>query len=86
MAGVFALATFVVVGALVASSVGWLGTRRRGGRRLNRYLPLVGAFSLLFVYLVAKIAYEEIYPCVFIDAKYCDFASTQYRNLFGWEF
>lgn len=35
-------------------------------------------------YLVAKVAYEEAYPCVAVDEKYCDFSSTQHHNLFGW--
>lgn len=43
------------------------------------------AFTLS-VYLLAKFAYEEIYPCVAVDESYCDFGSTQYHNLFGWEF
>lgn len=37
-------------------------------------------------YLIAKVAYEEIYPCVAVDSTYCAYSSTQYHNLFGWEF
>jgi len=48
--------------------------------------PIALVFTILLVYLVAKLMYEEILPCATIDSKYCNFTSTQYRNLFDWEF
>lgn len=86
MAGVF---TFVVV---VVGVCFYYGLRRyiRRGRNgrwlLNPYLPLAVVTGIIATYLVAKVAYEEVYPCVAVDSKYCSFSSTQYRNLFGWEF
>jgi len=53
---------------------------------LNPYLPALLVVSVLLAFRVAKIAYEETYPCVVDDSMYCDFDSTQYHYLFGWEF
>ena len=86
MAGVF---TFIVAVIGVGLVVGLRGYIRWGRSRrwlLNPYLPLVIVVGVFASYLVAKIAYEEVYPCVAVDSTYCDFSSTQYHNLFGWEF
>ena len=86
MAAVFTMVLLAVVAGLCLALVGCAGHRRRGGKLVNRYLPLVVLFGIAMAYLVAKVVYEELIPCLFVDAKYCDFDSTQYRNLFGWEF
>jgi hypothetical protein len=52
---------------------------------LNLFLPPVVVFAVLLAYLATKLVCEEIIPCVSVDERYCDFGSTQYRNLFGWE-
>jgi len=86
MAAVFTF-FFLIVGALL-----FVGTRSyvRFGRRrswtLNPYLPLVLLAVVLSAYLLVKLAYEEVYPCVAVDDIYSAFDSTQYHNLFGWEF
>jgi hypothetical protein len=86
MAAVFTMVFLAVGAGLSMALVGYASHRRRGGKLLNRYLPLVGLYGIAMAYLVAKVVYEELIPCIFVDAKYCDFDSTQYRNLFGWEF
>ena len=86
MAAVFALAWLVLLGACGAA-LGLLLARRCAGARVPlSCLPVLVLSGLLLAYLIAEVAYEEIYPCVAVDDRYCDFASTQYRNLFGWEF
>jgi len=85
MAGVFTV-VFLLVAALVV--IGVRGYVRAGRRRWlrNPYLPVVLVAVVLSAYLAVKVAYEEIYPCYLVDEVYCDYDSTQYRNLFGWEF
>jgi hypothetical protein len=64
----------------------WRGWRGQGGRTLNPYLPLAIVLTIAGFYLLAKLMYEEIYPCAVVDRQYCDFTSTQYHNLFDWDF
>ncbi len=86
MAGVFTF-VYVVVGTwLVLAARGYVRFGRRRSWLRNPFLPVMLAAILLSAYLVTKFAYEEIYPCVAVDDFYCDFGSTQYHNLFGWEF
>lgn len=86
MAGVFTV-VFLTVAALLFFGVrGYLRAGRRRSWLVNPYLPVMLVALVLSVYLLAKFAYEEIYPCVAVDEFYCDFDSTQYHNLFGWEF
>ncbi|CAA9584327.1 MAG: hypothetical protein AVDCRST_MAG59-5262 [uncultured Thermomicrobiales bacterium] len=78
---------FVCVGLLAFAALVVLASAFRRGRLPRVALAVVIVpFALLLAYLVAKLLYEEIIPCVAVDPKYCDFFSTQYRNLFGWEF
>ena len=77
------LVVFSVLGALLATVVG----RKRDGDRVS--LPLLAPtifVGVVATYLVVKLIYEEIIPCQFIDPQYCNFGSTQYWDLFGWEF
>lgn len=78
----FALLLFVFVRLLA--------NRRRtkiSGVALPRWQKLLfGACTILLIYFIVKIVYEELYPCALIDNYYCNFAGTQYWNLFGWEF
>ena len=85
MAGVFTV-VFLLVAALVVIGVrGFVRAGRRSWLR-NPYLPVVLVAVVLSAYLAAKVAYEEVYPCYWVDEFYCDHDSTQHRNLFGWEF
>lgn len=86
MAGVFTLVFLIVGVGLVLGVRGYLRYGRRRGWLVNPYLPVILVAFTLSVYLLTKFAYEEIYPCVAVDESYCDFGSTQYHNLFGWEF
>ena len=86
MAGVFTLLFLVVGGGLFVSVAAYVSVWRGEGRPCNRWLPLMVLFAIPMAYLVAKVVYEEVIPCATVDATYCDFDSTQYRNLFGWEF
>ena len=86
MAAVFTLLFVLVVVAFLASLWLYHALRVDHPRAAIGCLPVVALVGLLLAYLVAKVIYEEIIPCVAVDARYCDFASTQYRNLFGWEF
>lgn len=87
MAGAFILLALVAVALLVVSvRVASYGIREeRGWLRVGAVLPLVVVLTLS-AYLVAKVVYEELYPCWYVDESYCDFTSTQYHDLFGWEF
>jgi hypothetical protein len=86
VAGVFTFA-FVVVGVGLFGSI-WVFRNRAewGGRWTYGCLPFVVVFGVLLAYLVTKFVDEELYPCVSVDSKYCDFDLTQYHNLFGWVF
>ena len=86
MAAVFALLFVVTVGGFLASLRLHCDRRADDPKAGIGCLPVVALFSVLPIYLVAKVIYEEIVPCVFVDSRSCGFASTQYRNLFGWEF
>lgn len=86
MAAAFTLAWLFVLGGGAISVLLYQGERSDSRRIVNRYLPLVVIFAVLLTYLVAKLFYEELIPCWTVDEYYCDYGSTQYRNLFGWEF
>jgi len=86
MAGVFTLVFLIVPAGLVVGVRGYLGFGRRRSWLRNPYLPLLLVVLVLSAYVLVKVAYEEVYPCVAVDEFYCDFDSTQYHNLFGWEF
>jgi hypothetical protein len=86
MAGVFTFAFLVVVGGFVGSIGVFRNRDERGGRLTWGCLPFTVVFWVFLEYLLTKFVYEELYPCVAVDSKYCDFASTQYHDLFGWEF
>jgi hypothetical protein len=86
VAGVFTFA-FVVVGVGLFGSIRVFRNRAEwGGRWTYGCLPFAVVFGVLMAYLVTKFVYEELYPYVAVDSKCCDFDSTQYHNLFGWEF
>lgn len=72
---------FIVSARLTVSAV----RGSRGWSMLPAFLPLV-LTTVLSGYLVAKVVYGELYPCWYVDESYCDFDSTQYHDLFGWEF
>ncbi len=91
MAAIFTLAfcgtVFALVIAVGVVVAGWRGRPAPPSRALVLGgLPVVAVLGVLLAYLLAKVAYEELYPCLAIDRFYCDFAATQYHNLFGWEF
>lgn len=85
MAAAFSLLFFVVVVALSVALMPVVAARRDGDR-VGWQLLAPTVMGVLFVYLVVKVVYEEVIPCVFIDETYCQFSSTQYWDLFGWEF
>jgi hypothetical protein len=77
------LVAFSVLGVLLA--IVW-GRVRDGDRvTLPLLLPTL-IVGVLATYLAVKVVYEEIIPCQFIDQQYCAYGSTQYWDLFGWEF
>ena len=86
MAAFFTLLFLLVAAGFIVSLCAYRALRVDRPRAAAGCLPVVALFGLLLAYLVAKVIYEEIVPCVAVDRRYCDFASTQYRNLFGWEF
>ena len=86
MAALFLVVFLGFGGGFCTTVCRWRGWSGRGGRILNPYLPLVFILGIACAYLIAKVAYEEFYPCAVVDRQYCDFTSTQYHNLFGWEF
>ena len=86
MAAVFTLLFIIGAAGFGYAAKRYLSSRGHRRRLVNRYLPLVILFGLVMDYLVAKLIYEELIPCTFVDDRYCDFDSTQYWNLFGWEF
>jgi hypothetical protein len=86
MAAVFTLLFVLVVVGFVASLWLYRVLRVSNPRAAAGCLPVLAVVGLALAYLVAKVIYEEIIPCVAVDRRYCDFASTQYRNLFDWEF
>lgn len=86
MAAVFTMIWLVVLAGLVASVVGVVRSRTDKNAYARWLVSVVAVFTILLIYLVVKFVYEEIIPCMSIDDRYCDFGSTQYRNLFGWEF
>jgi fatty acid desaturase len=86
MAAVFALAFLLVGGAFAVAAALYVGAVRDGRRHLNLFLVPVLLVGIVLAYLIAKVVYEEVLPCATVDARYCDYDSTQYRNLFGWEF
>ncbi|MDQ3780623.1 MAG: hypothetical protein M3354_08775 [Chloroflexota bacterium] len=86
MAAVFALLFLVAATGFFVSVGLYLLRRSHGKGAANGLLPVVGLLGLVLAYLVAKVIYEEVIPCVFMNSRYCDFSSTQYWNLFGWEF
>jgi hypothetical protein len=86
MAAVFTLLFVLVLVGFAALLRSYRATRIGNPRVGFGCLPVLALVGLLLAYLVAKVIYEEIVPCVAVDRRYCDFASTQYRNLFGWEF
>ncbi len=86
MAAVFTLAWLIVLAGFGLSVWAVIRTKLDDSRIAWPAVPLVLVFTLLLAYLVAKLIYEEILPCTTVDARYCAFSSTQYRNLFGWEF
>ena len=85
MAAVFTVLFIVGAAGFGYGMKGYLSSRGHRSRLGNRYLPVVILFGVLIAYLVAKLIYEEVIPCTFVDDRYCDFDSTQYWNLFGWE-
>jgi len=79
MAAVFACVRVLVVGALAL-----LGAAYRRGRADRALLAVAAAPpALVLASLVAKLVYEERYPCFVVHPRCCDFASTQHHNLFG---
>lgn len=86
MAAVFALLFLAAATGFFVSAGLYLSRGRYDRGAANKLLPAVGLSGLVLAYLVVKVIYEEVIPCVFIDSRYCDFNSTQYWNLFGWEF
>ena len=86
MAAAFALLFVVAVGGFLASL--GLNPARRIDDPIAAIgcLPVVALFGVLLNYLVAKVIDEEMVPCVFVNSRSGDFASTRYRNLFGWDF
>ena len=84
MGGVFVCVGVLAVAALIVLASAFRRGRLPRGLLAAAVVPF--ALLLLVVYLAAKLVYEEIVPCVAIDPTYCNFFSTQYRNLFGWEF
>jgi|GEM_PF-3383266 len=86
MAGALLMLGAAILAAFAGSLT--LARNARGGtwrQVVPALLPLV-LTALLLGYLVTKVVYEELYPCWFVDELYCDFSSTQYHDLFGWEF
>ncbi len=86
MAAVFTLAWLVVLVGFGLSVWAAVYSKREDGRVAWPAVPLVLIFTLLLAYLAVKLMYEEILPCLTVDERYCEFSSTQYWNLFGWEF
>jgi hypothetical protein len=86
LAAAFTFVVIVVGFILFFGLKAYIRHGRNGRWLVNPHLPIVVITGVIAVYLLAKVTYEEIYPCVAVDSKYCDFSSTQYRNLFGWEF
>ena len=82
MGGVFVCVGVLAVGVLVGRASAF----RRGRLPRGLLAAATAPFVLVLVYLAAQLVYEEIVPCVAIDPTYCNFFSTQYWNLFGWEF
>lgn len=83
MAAVFAFVVAVVGSGLFFGLQGYIRWGRNGRWLRNPYLPMVLVVCIVGSYLVAKIAYEEVYPCVAVDPTSCDFSSTQDHNRLG---
>jgi purine-cytosine permease-like protein len=83
---VFTIIWLIVLVGFAISLLRFFGSKAFDGRYSWKVSPFALVFAVLLIYLVTKLIYEEILPCVTVDSKYCDFTSIQYRNLFGWEF
>ena len=86
MAGVFTVVWVATLAALVLCVKGFWSARHHKRWRALGYVPLIVLCGVVLAYLVAKLVYEEIVPCVAVDPRHCDVDSTQHRNLFGWKF
>jgi Na+-driven multidrug efflux pump len=86
MAAAFAVVWLVVSAGFACSVAAFVVARKDQRQPALVWLLAIAIFSVPLVYLVVKLLFEEIYPCVFVDQIYCDFSSTRYHNLFGWEF
>lgn len=83
MALVFTSLFVLAVAAMIAAIIGWEDVGA-AGRVARGFVAVAGAVAVAV--LLAKFVYEELSPCISVDRFYCDFMSTQYHNMFGWEF
>ena len=70
MATVFTFVVAVIRSGLFFGPRGYIRWGRNGRWLRSPSLPLVLVIAVLASYLGAKIAYEELYPCVAVDETY----------------
>jgi hypothetical protein len=78
---VFTVMWLIVLIGLANSALALYQAKVETGKLSWKIAPIVIVFSILLVYLLTKLIYEEILPCATVDSKYCNFTSTQYRSL-----